>query len=112
MALELLDVSELPLALLVTVTADDIVHGERGDCQTCPFARALSRDYPIAGLWTVTEFQAKAGGVIGTRAYDLGDALERAICRFDNDGTSFAGEWRVGAAATGSADTAADGGET
>ena len=45
---------ELPDVLEITVTAEDVKHGERGNCDSCPAARALTREYPLQGaVWAI-----------------------------------------------------------
>jgi hypothetical protein len=44
----------LPRTLTVRVTAEDIEHGRRGDCESCPIAKALHRCYPLRNsYWQV-----------------------------------------------------------
>ena len=42
-----LNPADLPPVLEIEITADDIAHGDKTECQTCPAARALCRAYPL-----------------------------------------------------------------
>jgi hypothetical protein len=65
--------------MLIKVTEDDIKHGERGICNTCPVARAIRRATGakyIAVDWCAID--------IGDKLYDTPRSAARFIYDFDN----------------------------
>jgi hypothetical protein len=71
----------------ISVTQDDIEHGERGDCRGCPIARAVNRMLATGyfarvrdeiSIWT-------EGGGRFVRGLDLPDAAREFIALFDSN---------------------------
>ena len=73
----------------VRVTQDDIDAGVRGDCTSCPVARAVARVVPAGwlvdvGLSTVAIF--KPGRLLAAMDFHLPDDVVERITRFDEQG--------------------------
>ena len=78
-----------PRTVRVRVTQEDIDAGVRGDCASCPVARAVARIAPTGwlvdvGLSTVAIF--KPGRLLQAMDFHLPDDVVAAITRFDEQG--------------------------
>lgn len=60
------------------VTARDIVHGRKGNCQNCPVARAIARRHNVSFVWV-----SGLDVTIGLTKYQLPERVWRWIDRFD-----------------------------
>lgn len=66
----------------VQVTAEDIAHGERGNCNECPVARAIMRAVP--GSAPNVGYDIVSAGIGGMAADLPGDAVD-FIDRYDQE---------------------------
>lgn len=76
-----------PKRLTITVTAEDVAHGKRGDCETCPVALALTRRLGRSVYVSVAPTRAtiRTEGLPATH-YWHPSPLVAAINEFDWDG--------------------------